>query len=152
MQWVSIRRGYNITLWCWYEASRLPWWSLSFPLIWFEFPCLVTVSLLPPAFSCTLQPPAALPLVRIPPCLYPSPLEHGSRQWGDRHNRQHTSTNVGLCICHNCHLRVATKLSHDHSNSDLYAASSRLKYHAVEIGKYLMILLLRYSIFSVHVL
>ena len=55
------------------------------PPSWFEFPCLVPVSLLPPALTCTLQPPAASALVRIP-CLYPSPLEHGSRQWGDRHN------------------------------------------------------------------
>ena len=66
-----------------HPPPRQPWWSPS--LSSFEFPCLVPVSLLPPALTCTLQPPAASALVRIP-CLYPSPLEHGSRQWGDRHN------------------------------------------------------------------
>ena len=92
------------------------------PPSWFEFPCLVPVSLLPPALTCTLQPPAASALVRIP-CLYPSPLEHGSRQWGDRHN------SIPLLLLSPsralCHPRVTRKLSHDHSNSDLYGASSR---------------------------
>ena len=63
----------------------------------------------------------ALSLVRIPLCLYPSPLEHGSRQWGDRHN----SRMAAYLYCWSLFIyvspaRVARKLSHDQSNSDLY--------------------------------
>ena len=82
------------------------------------------------SLSCHLHSPAhcTVSCQNPPPCLYPSPLEHGSRQWGDRHNSPwHTTSTVGdcplLCLCGTTPESHA-KLSHDHSNSDLYAASS----------------------------
>ena len=142
----SIRRqdrGYSysdVDPWCLVNPGGPP------PPSWFEFPCLVPVSLLPPALTCTLQPPAASALVRIP-CLYPSPLEHGSRQWGDRHN------SIPLLL-----LSLSLSMSPgSHTQTfpwpfkqwpiwgQQLQVAPRLQYHALEVGKYLKILLVRYS-------
>ena len=123
---------------------RQPWWSPS--LSSFEFPCLVPVSLLPPALTCTLQPPAASALVRIP-CLYPSPLEHGSRQWGDRHNSiPLLLLSLSLSMSPASHTQTFPWPFKQWPIWGQLQVAPRLQYHALEIGKYLKILLVRYSI------
>ena len=96
----------------------------------------------------------ALSLVRIPLCLYPSPLEHGSRQWGDRHNSSraaHGCIPLLLVSLHMCHLRESHANFPMTSQTVTYMlppslVATTILYHTLEIGIFLKILLVRYSL------